>query len=181
MSRPFCTRRRATGRRGYVMLIALLLIAVLAVIGATTLSMAGVDERIAYHNRKHMMVLNTAAAGIEHARFALETENPLSEGFDTGADTGNVLVSRTESEGDFGGTSYAQNLGAYRVEATYLRCGSPPPGYSAELGGAHFRSDYWMLRSTARMLDAAGREVNETQATTGAMVRKVVRGNCRIR
>ena len=48
-------------RRGYAMLLAMLLIAILAVIGATTLSVAGVDQRIALHNRKHMMVLNTSS------------------------------------------------------------------------------------------------------------------------
>ena len=50
-------------RRGYAMLLSMLLIAILAVIGATTLSVAGVDQRIALHNRKHMMVMNTSDAG----------------------------------------------------------------------------------------------------------------------
>ena len=59
-------------RRGYAMLLAMLLIAILAVIGATTLSIAGVDQRIALHNRKHMMVMNTGDAGTEHARYQLE-------------------------------------------------------------------------------------------------------------
>ena len=45
-------------QRGYAMLLSMLLIAILAVIGATTLSIAGVDQRIALHNRKHMMVMN---------------------------------------------------------------------------------------------------------------------------
>ena len=74
-------------RRGYAMLLSMLLIAILAVIGATTLSVAGVDQRIALHNRKHMMVMNTSDAGTEHARYQLEHENPPNEGIAPDEDT----------------------------------------------------------------------------------------------
>ena len=72
-------RRRDRSRRGYAMLVALVLIALLTIIGATSLSVAGVDQRVATHNRRHMMVLNTADAGTEHARFLLQSENPRNE------------------------------------------------------------------------------------------------------
>ena len=168
-------------RQGYVMLVAMLLIAVLAVIGATSLSIAGVDQRIATHNRKHMMVLNTASAGNEHGRWQLQHEDPPNEGFDTGTDTWGHFVQATEADASFGGLSYAQNLGVYWVDATFQRCGNPPPGYSTEIGKTSFRSAYWMMNSTAHMQDVAYSDVNETRAETGALLRKVMRGTCKIR
>jgi hypothetical protein len=172
------TRR---GRRGYVMLVAMLLVAVLAVIGATSLSIAGVDQRIATHNRKHMMVLNTASAGNEHGRWQLQHEDPPNEGYDTGTDTWGHFVQATEADASFGGLSYAQNLGVYWVDATFQRCGNPPPGYSTEIGNTSFRSSYWMLTSTARMQDTTYTDVNESRAETGALLRKVMQGTCKIR
>ena len=61
-------RRLAADRRGYVMLVAMLFIAILAVVGASSLQVAGIDQRIALQNRKHMLVVNTSHAGTEHAR-----------------------------------------------------------------------------------------------------------------
>ena len=168
-------------RQGYVMLIALLLLALLSVIGATSLSIAGTDQRIAVHNRKHMMVMNTAAAGTEHARYELQSANPPNEGLDTGPDTYDDWVTPEEAEADFGGLSYTHNLGVYWVSAVYQRCGYPPPGYSTEIGRNQFRADYWMMDSTARMQDATYTNINETQANTASLIRKVLRGTCKIR
>lgn len=172
---------RRGDRGGYVMLVALILMAVIAVVGATSLSVAGVDQRIAIHNRKHMMVMNTASAGNDHARWQLQHEPPANEGLDTGPDTFGPYVLATEAEASFGGLSYAHNLGVYWVEASYLRCGNPPPGYSTELGKNQFRSDYWEMVSTARMQDASYSNINETQATTAGIFRKVIRGPCVVR
>jgi hypothetical protein len=172
---------RRGDRGGYVMLVALILMAVIAVVGATSLSVAGVDQRIAIHNRKHMMVMNTAAAGNDHARWQLQHDPPANEGLDTGPDTFGPYVKATEAEASFGGLSYAHNLGVYWVEASYLRCGNPPPGYSTELGKNQFRSDYWEMVSTARMQDSSYANINETQATTAGIFRKVIRGPCVVR
>ena len=90
------------GRRGYVMLVVLVLLALIGVIGATSLSIAGVDQRIANHNRKHMVVFNTSAAGTEHARNELETKNPLSEGLDTGIDSADDFVTAIAADTKFG-------------------------------------------------------------------------------
>ena len=163
------------------MLLAMLLIAILAVIGATTLSVAGVDQRIALHNRKHMMVVNTADAGTEHGRWELEHENPPNEGISADEDTWPDFVLATEGEDNFGGLNYAHNLGVYWVQATYHRCGNPPPGYSTEIGRTSFRSDYWEMKSQARMQDTSYSNVNETSATTILLLRKVVRGTCKVR
>jgi hypothetical protein len=177
---PARVRHGYAGRRGYVMLVALVLIALLAVLGATTLSIAGVDQRIALHNRKHMMVVNTAHAGNEHARWQLQHEDPLDEGLDTG-DTGGFFISKEEAEENFEGLNYVHNLGVYWVKATYQRCGNPPPGYSTEIGRSQFRSDYWSMKSTARMQDASFENINETQAITVILLRKVLQGTCKIR
>jgi hypothetical protein len=168
-------------RRGYAMLLAMLLIAILAVIGATTLSVAGVDQRIALHNRKHMMVMNTSDAGTEHARYQLEHENPPNEGLAADEDTWPDFVAATEGEGKYGGLEYAHNLGVYWVQATYHRCGNPPPGYSTEIGNSKFRSDYWEMKSQARMQDASYSNINETSSTTVLLLRKVVKGTCKVR
>ena len=168
-------------QRGYVMIVALLLMALIAIIGSSTLQVAGIDQRVALQNRKHMMVLNTASAGTDHARDELQNENPPNEGIDTATDTFDDFVSLSEAEADFGGSSYAHNLGVYYVTATYHRCGNPPPGYSTEMGRNAFRSDYWEMESTARMTDTSYTNVNETEAVSSALIRKVMQGRCKIR
>ena len=171
-------------RQGYVMMIALVLIAILAVVGATTLSLAGVDNRIAVYNRLHMVVMNAAHAGTEHARNSLESENPPSENLDSAGDTWGEFVQATEAEANFEGIAFsssAQNLGVYWVEAVYQKCSQPPPGYSTELGNQGFRSDFWNMESTARLQDTTYSNVNEAQARAVATLRKVVWGACKIR
>lgn len=176
----FLRRRPRRSRRGYAMLVALVLIALLTIIGATSLSVAGVDQRVATHNRRHMMVLNTADAGTDHARFLLQSENPANEGWDT-ADTGNLFVAKTEADASFEGIAFPMSLGVYRVDAVYQKCANPPPGYSTELGRAGYRSDFWDMRSRATFDDAAYEQINPTQAVVVSTLRKVMRGNCKVR
>lgn len=181
-----CTRPPAPPRRaaegGYIMLVALIVMAILAVLGVTTLRVAGIDQRVAIQNRKHMLTVNTSHAGTEHARSTLMNQDPVNEGLDTGTGAGD-FVARTTADTSFGGLSYAQNLGVYWVTATYHRCGNPPPGYSTELGGGKFRSDYWEMASTARFQTTAATTtpMNETQARTSSLLRKVRFGSCKIR
>lgn len=162
------------------MLVALILLTILAVVGATSLSVAGVDQQIALHNRKHMMMLNTADAGVAHARDALSHENPPDEWLDTG-ESDTAFVTETEAESDFGGITYVHNLGVYEVRAIYERSGSPPPGYSTELGNQGFHSDYWRMESTATMKDASYQQINESSATVISILRKVVQGQAVLR
>ncbi|MFN7144769.1 MAG: hypothetical protein ACK4YP_13415 [Myxococcota bacterium] len=162
------------------MLVALVLIALLTIIGATSLSVAGVDQRVATHNRRHMMVLNTADAGTDHARFLLQSENPRNEGWDT-ADTGNLFVAKTEADASFEGIGFPMNQGVYRVDAVYQKCANPPPGYSTELGRAGYRSDFWDMRSRATFDDSSYAQINPTQAVVVSTLRKVMRGNCKVR
>lgn len=178
---PLPSRARGS-EGGYIMLIALMVMAILAILGVTTLRVAGIDQRVAIQNRKHMLTVNTAHAGTEHARSALMFADPVNEGLDT-ADTAGDFVAKTTAEASFGGLAYAQNLGVYWVTATYHRCGNPPPGYSTELGGNKFRSDYWEMSSTARFQTSAGSAapMNETQARTSSLIRKVRFGACKIR
>ena len=172
---------RRRDRRGYVMLVALLLMAILAVIGSSTLQIAGLDHRIAIQNRKHMMVVNTSHAGTQHARVELQTSDPANEGIDTAPDTWGDFINASEAETQFTGLTYAHNLGVYWVTATYHRCGNPPPGYSTEAGISSFRADYWEMRSTARQQDASTlANINETQAVTSMLLRKVKKGTCKI-
>lgn len=170
-------------RRAYVMLVALIVLAIISVIGATSLSVAGVDQRIAIHNRKHMMVFNTSVAGTEHARNKLETVNPQSENLDSTGDSWAEFVTEATGDAMFGGTSYDQNLGVYWVEAVYERCANPPPGYSTEQGRAAFRSDFWTMESTSLMTEDTSTWVpmNDTRAQSVATIRKVVYGACKIR
>ncbi len=173
--------RRARQERGYVMLVALVLLGLIGIIGTTSLKIAGADHRIANHNRKHMLVFNTSHAGTQHARVRLATENPYSENVESTAPDSGDWVAMTAADTRFGGTSYAQNLGVYWVEAVYERCGNPPPGYSTEQGRQGFRSDYWSMVSTARMTNSSFTEVNNTQATSVSTIRKVMPGACKMR
>ena len=61
-TRPALILVRRSSERGYVLMVALILLAIISVIGSTTLNLAGVDRRIAIHNRLHMVVINTAQA-----------------------------------------------------------------------------------------------------------------------
>jgi len=162
------------------MLVALVLIALLTIIGATSLTVAGVDQRVATHNRRHMMVLNTADAGGEHARSTLQSENPADEGWDT-ADTGSMFVPKTEAETSFEGIAFPMPQGIYEVDAIYQKCANPPPGYSTELGRTGYRSDFWDMHSHATFDDASYSKTNPTQAVVVATLRKVMRGSCKIR
>jgi hypothetical protein len=168
------------GREGYAMLVALVLIALLTIIGATSLSVAGVDQRVATHNRRHMMVLDAADAGTEHARFLLQAENPANEGWDT-ADTGSMFVPKNEADASFEGISFPMSQGVYEVDAVYQKCSNPPPGYSTEAGRAAYRSDFWDMRSRATFDDSTYAQINPTQAIVVATLRKVVHGTCHIR
>lgn len=183
--RPPPAARRGS-RDGYAMLIALILIAILTIIGATSLSVAGVDERLATHNRRHMMVVNTADAGTSHARWQVMTEQPPNEGWDT-ADTGNLFVPMNEAEPMYEGINFPSAMatkmsqGAYWVDAVYQKCSNPPPGYSTEYGRTQFRSDFWDMKSTGEFVDQAYGNTNPTQATVTSTLRKVVGGACKIR
>ena len=174
-------RHQRARRAGYVMLIALILIALLTVLGTTTLSLAGVDHRIAIYNRHHMVIFNASHAGTVHARNKLETKNPKNENMDSAGDTWPEFIEKAAGDTKFGGISFSQNLGVYWVEAIYQKCANPPPGYSTEAGRQHFRSDFWNLESSARMQNSSYESLNETQALTIATVRKVVHGSCKIR
>ena len=120
-------RRSRRGERGYIMLVALIMMAILTVLGASTLQVAGIDQRIALQNRKHMLTVNTAHAGTEHARDEMRWTEPVDEGIDTSPDTHGDYVGATDAETSFGGVAYTHNLGVYWVTATYHRCGNPPP------------------------------------------------------
>ena len=171
-------------RDGYVMLVALVLMALIGIMGATSLSVAGVDQRISHHNRKHMVLVNTSHAGTEHGRNVLEDENPPIENIDSTGDTWPAFVEASEGEDYYGGIAYQtsnQNLGVYTVEAIYVKCSNPPPGYSTELGRTHFRSDYWMMDAQAAIQDSTYTDITETTARSIATLRKVVQGSCKIR
>lgn len=181
-------RSPASDRRGYVMLVALIIMALIAVIAATSLEVAGVDQRIAIHNQRHMMMFNTSTAGVEHARAIIDEEAPVSENLDSAGDSYAAYVTASEAESMFGGTSYGsnglgQNLGVYYVEAVYERCANPPPGYSTEAGRNGFRSDFWSMESTSMMTDntSTWAPMNDLEAQTVATVRNVVFGNCKVR
>ena len=52
------------------MLVAMIMLALLAVLATSTLNIAGVHQH-ANRNRQHMMAVNTADAGVVHARSRL--------------------------------------------------------------------------------------------------------------
>ena len=169
-------------QRGYVMLVALLVMGMIGIIGATTLSVAGIDQRIAHHNQKYMMLINTSHAGTDHGRMELMENEPEGENWDT-MDTGN-FVTKDEADDEFEGTSFDQNMGVYWVDAVFEKCGNPPPGYSTEAGNAGFRSDYWEMWASAQQMEDDGtmeNNKNETITTSVATERKIMSGECKFR
>ena len=177
-----------SNRRGYIMLVARILLALLAVLGTSTMNIAGIDQRIAYRNRQHAVVVHTSHAGTEHARDLMrESVLPASEGFNQyGTEDTAIFITKATGETDFGGVAYhtasgVHNLGVYVVDAVYLRCGNPPPGYSTEQGRNGFRSDYWEMESIATMTDTSYTNTNASKATISTMVRMVMRGGCKVR
>ena len=145
------------------MLVAMVLLALLAVMGTSTMNIAGIDQRIAYRNRQHAVVVHTSHAGTEHARDLMrESASSLLRKDLISMEMKTLrcllrrqqvrlilVVSRTKT------ASGVHNLGVYVVDAVYLRCGNPPPGYSTEQGRNGFRSDYWEMESIATMTDTS--------------------------
>ena len=173
---------RPRNRRGYVMLVAMILMALLTVMGTSTLNIAGIDQRISVRNRQHQMVLNTAAAGNEDGRDNIRYNLPTTEGYNQfGEEDTAIFINKATAESSFGGLNYTHNLGVYVVDTFYHRCGNPPPGYSTETGENGFRADYWELESVSTMEDAAYSQKNASTATTSTMVRIVRRGGCKVR
>ncbi len=168
-------------QRGYAMLVALILIAIITIIGATSLSIAGVDQRVAAYTRRHAAVTMAADAGGEHARMQLMYDIPANEGWDTGAPQ--VFVAETEAQTWYEGDTTALPLGNYDVTASFSKCGKPPPGYSTEEGNTGFRADYWAMESHSWFESASsgGEQVNPSEARVTTMLRKVMPGSCKIR
>ena len=171
--------RSRRGRRGYAMLIAMILMAVLAVIGATSLSIAGVDQRIAVHNMRHMTISDSADAGTGHSRYSLMFADPANEGWDPS--TAQTFVTKDDADPMYQGLTFPTTLGNYWVDAAYLKCSNPPPGYSTENGNTAFRSDYWNMTAQAEYMAEDWTDMNPTRATVVATLRKVVSGGCKIR
>lgn len=175
-------------RQGYIMLVAMVLLALLAVMGTSTLNIAGIDQRIAYRNRQHAVVVHTSHAGTEQARDLMRDKVlPSSEGFNQyGIEDTAMYITKNLAETDFGALAYhtasgVHNMGVYSVDAVYLRCGNPPPGYSTEQGRNGFRSDYWEMESIATMTDTSYTNTNASKATISTMIRMVMRGGCKVR
>lgn len=168
-------------RRGYAMLVALILIAIITIIGGTSLSIAGVDQRVANYTRRHAAVVNAADAGGEHARMQLMFSLPEDEGWDTGAPQ--IFVDETDGQSYFEGDVTAMPLGNYDVTATFAKCGLPPKGYSTEEGNKGWRSDYWAMETHSwfESTTSGGDQSNPSEARVTTMLRKVMQGSCKIR
>lgn len=169
--------RRSQGREGYAMLVALILIAIITIVGATSLSIAGVDQRVANYTRRHAAITDAADAGGEHARMQLMFEVPADEGWDTAAQ---LFVEEADAQTWFEGDVVSLPLGNYEVTAAFAKCGQPPPGYSTEEGTAAFRADYWEMESHSwfESMESAGSQSNPSEARVTSMIRKVMRGTC---
>ena len=168
-------------RQGYAMLVALILIAIITIVGATSLSVAGVDQRIASYTRRHAAVMDAADAGTQHARMQLMYEQPENEGWDV--DNPQVFVEESESESMFEGEAMEIPLGTYDVSAAFAKCSLPPAGYSTEQGHTYFRSDYWEMESHSWFENSSSADapLNPSESRVTALLRKVKRGSCKIR
>ncbi len=172
---------RLRGRRGYAMLVALVLIAIITIIGGTSLSIAGVDQRVANYTRRHAAVVDAADAGGTHARMQLMFALPDDEGWDP--DAPQVFVEEADGATYFEGDATMMPLGSYQVAASFAKCGTPPKGYSTEEGNTGWRSDYWAMEANSwfESTTTGGEQTNPSEARVTTMLRKVMQGSCKIR
>lgn len=166
-------------RRGYVMLIALVLFGALTALGATVLRVSSVDERSAYHNIRYLKARHASHAGIVHAETWLMFNTPGNDGWsspETGW-TDSALQSSTAGS-DWMYAGYPEEQPQYQAFIRYERCSTAPAGFSAEIGSRNrFRTDYYRAMSNG-ILTKVG---YQARAEARALVSKAVKGECKIR
>jgi hypothetical protein len=171
--------RRRADRRGYVMLIALVLFGVLTTVGAMTLQMSSADQRVAYNQQRYVQLRYGALAAIQHARFEMLYSTPPDSGWAAPA-TGYLSTTAAAAWRD--GTDWSPLFGGlvpdYQVYYRYERCSTAAPGYSADIGARNqFKTDYWRVLGIARM----GMGDVVTQGEERAIMTKVSKGECHLR
>jgi hypothetical protein len=174
---------RRPDRRGYVMLIALVLFGALTTVGAMTLSVSSVDQRVAYHQQRHVQARYSAHAATQHGRFRLMFLNPTDNGWSTPA-TGwaptTLPVQASYNDGsDWSATNYVARSGEYDGFYRWEQCSTAAPGFSAELGSrSAMRTDFWRIFGQGAVVTDLEYETN---AEARMLASKVVRGECKIR
>ncbi len=171
--------RRRADRRGYVMLIALVLFGVLTTVGAMTLQISSSDQRVAYNQQRYVQLRYGAYAAIQHARLEMMYSTPTDSGWSTPA-TGYASTTAVAAWRD--GSDWSPLFGAlvpdYQVYYRYERCSPGAPGYSADIGARNqFKTDYWRVLGVAKM--AMGDVVSTAEER--ALMTKVSRGECLLR
>ena len=171
--------RRRADRRGYVMLIALVLFGVLTTVGAMTLQISSSDQRVAYNQQRYVQLRYGAHAAIQHARFEMLYSTPPDSGWSAPA-TGYASLTAVASWRD--GSDWSPLFGGlvpdYRVYYRYERCSPAAPGFSADLGARNqYKTDYWRILGVAQM--AMGDVVSTAEER--ALMTKVSKGECQLR
>ena len=170
---------RRADRRGYVMLIALVLFGVLTTVGSMTLQMSSADQRVAYNQQRYVQLRYGARAALQHGRFEMLYSTPPDSGWSLPA-TGYQSTTAAAAWRD--GSEWSPLFGAlvpdYQVYYRYERCSTAATGYSADLGARNqFKTDYWRVLGVARM--AMGDVVSQGQER--AIMTKVSKGECHLR
>ncbi len=165
---------RRAARRGYVMLIALVLFGVLTTVGAMTLSMSSADQRVAYNQQRYVQLRYGTHAAIQHARFEMLYSTPPDSGWTTPS-TGYTSTTALAAWRD--GSDWSPLFGGlvpdYQVYYRYERCSTAAPGYAADIGARNqFNTDYWRVLGRAR--EAMGDVI--TQGEARAIMTKVLEG-----
>ena len=171
--------RRRADRRGYVMLIALVLFGVLTTVGAMTLQISSSDQRVAYNQQRYVQLRYGAIAAVQHGRFEMMYSTPIDSGWSAPA-TGYASTTAVAAWRD--GSDWSPLFGGlvpdYQVYYRYERCSTAAAGYSADIGARNqYKTDYWRVLGQAKM--AMGDVVSTSEAR--ALMTKVSKGECHLR
>lgn len=124
--------RGAGGReRGMVLVIVLILLAVISMLAVTTLTVTGMEEKMAANEQEFGRVFQAAESGIASA---MKLKNVLDSTATEGSPTTNTFTFRSGNDTAVT-TSWYQAMGR-----------EAPPGYSM---GGPFRAHYFTMRSAA--------------------------------
>ena len=136
------------------MLVAMVLLALLAVLGTSTLNIAGIDQRIAYEIVNMLLLCILRTQVLKMLMTVCETVYYPHRKASMNMELKILLCSlqrhlQSEFVLTYHTASGVHNLGVYQVDEHIIDVESTP-GYSTEQGRNGFRSDYWEMNPSQR-------------------------------
>jgi hypothetical protein len=147
LSAVFSLRRRLSGERGTALVLALVMLALMSILGALALSTSSTEVGISGNYRFAQQALLAADRAVEYAVTNEDIFNRIGTGSidlddDAGAADNLVHVNNIAAGTGDSGLSGSDN------EVEYIGVGGIPPGYGSD--PALFQGRYYVVRVTAR-------------------------------